>query len=232
MKASLLLAVAISSSAFAESAIPSAHQRERYQETYASSPFALATPEEKKEEAPPDDAFANLVVTGLGKLDDGRDFVIVRRTGEDTSMRFEGKEPRDGYSVKEVKWSERWGQSSVVLSKGSKEGTVKFNENLTAPAPPVQTSGGRPPGPGKNTPPPIIPTGINPGNQPTIKQPGAPNIPRPTTAGSQIPRPGGGAQLPGSSFRGGSVAPPSGSQPAMTPNSGAPRQRVRTINNR
>lgn len=237
MKAVLLLSIAFSASAFAEGAIPTAFQRDRYQETYTTSPFALATPKEEKVEEVKDDEFANLVVTGIGKLDDGRNFVVVRRNGEDTSMRFEGSDPNhDGYSVKEVKLAERWGQSSVVLAKGGKQGTVKFNENASASAPPPQNPGGmRPPG-GGVSPPPVIPTGINPANRTTgtPPKPGAPNIPRPTTT-AQPPRPGGGAQLPPNTpFRGGAnfTQPTTAGQPANSSNSGAPRQRVRTINNR
>lgn len=147
MKALILLPLALSASSFAETTIPSAFQRDRYQETYLSSPFALATPPPAAEAPPEQDEFANLVVTGIGKLDDGQTFVVIRRNGEETSMRFEGAEPsRDGYSVKDVLLADRWGDSAVVVSKGGKEGRVKFNENTAAVVPtPPQSTGGRPP---------------------------------------------------------------------------------------
>src|SRR2546428_13960219 len=108
MKISLLLTFALSASALAESAIPKPFGKERYDETYAKSPFALATPVEKAPE-PPDNEFANLVVTGIGKLEDGRSYVIVHKVGDDTDMRFEGDaQNHDGYAVKEVKQGEKW----------------------------------------------------------------------------------------------------------------------------
>jgi hypothetical protein len=147
MKALILLPIALSASALAESAIPSAFLRDRYQATYLASPFALATPPPAPEAPPEPDDFANLVVTGLGKLDDGRTFVVIRRNGEETSMRFEGSDAgSDGYSVKKVMLADRWGDSAVVLAKGGKDGRVKFNENASAIAPaPPKSAGSRPP---------------------------------------------------------------------------------------
>jgi hypothetical protein len=146
MKQILVFSLAISGFALAESAIPASFTRERYDGTFAASPFALATP------TPPppilrDDPLKDLVVTGLGKLDDGREFVVVQRTGEGKSMRFDSNEPnRDGIAVKRVLWADTWSNSKVVLSHDGQEKVISFDPNPVPPRVP-------PPGPGrKNSP--------------------------------------------------------------------------------
>jgi hypothetical protein len=237
MKSLLLLTfVTASSRLLAESAVlPEPFDRSRYQETLAKSPFVLATPPEPAKEEPKDSPLNNLVVTGMGKLDNGREFVLVQRIGDERAMKFEGNDPNgEGIRVKQVKWGERWDKSIVVMTYGTEEREVKFKEN-PAPViaqPPTQQGGGRSSGAAVNAPPPIMPTS-------TAPRPGMPTtssgIPRPTTPTMQVPRPGGGATLQAPpSFRGSTVNPGfNGAQPAAgTPNAGAPRQRVRSINNR
>ena len=144
-------------------------------------------------------------------------------------MRFEGNEKnREGLSVKDVKWGERWGQSVVVMSHEGRSKDVKFSENAApvaaaAPAPGPRGAGGAPS---------IVPPGLNTAARPTTvqKQPSiTPTIPRPGGTGIQVPRPGGSG--PSSSFRGGTVLPQGNTpQVAQPTNGGAPRQRVRQIN--
>lgn len=234
MKAILLAVFAVGASALAESAIPTGFGRERYQDTLTKSPFALATPVEKpvEEEKNP---FDNLLVTGLGKLEDGRDIIWIQRLGEERSMRFEGNDPGpEGYVVKQVKWGERWSDTRVVMAQGDKQGEIKFKENSQP------TAGAMPPGmnPAQrgvngagSAPPPIVPTGLNSAARPAAvpqRPPAmAPNLPRPNSP-SVVPRPGAGAQLsPVNTFRGGTTA-----QPPVPTNGAAPRQRIRQINNR
>jgi hypothetical protein len=240
---SLLFACALSAIAFsrgtiarAESAIPAPYGAERYQQTFTNSPFALATPKEEKVEEVKDSPLNNLVVTGMGKLDDGRDFVIVQRIGDEGSMRFEGNAAnREGLSVKQVKWGDSWSKSSVTMAHGSEQKEIKFKENAAiAAAVPSPQPGQRGAAPGVGAPPPIVPTGLNNAARPAgiPKAPGtASTIPRPTT-GYQVPRPGGGVQLPtgGTNFRSGQPMNPGANQPV--PTNGASRTRVRSINNR
>ena len=238
MKAFLLISCALSGFAFAESAIPSAFARERYQETFSTSPFALATPEPTKVEEVKDSPLNNLNVTGMGKLDDGRDFVIVQRMGEESSMRFEGLgKNKEGLGVKEVKWGDKWEKSVVKMTFGNEEREITFKEKSMAAvtAPPVPQGGQqRGAGPAGAQPPPIIPSGVNGAGRPGIPKQGATTsgIPRPTGA-MQVPRPGSGVQLPQTgNFRAGQpVNTPNTNVPTPT-NGGAPRQRVRSINNR
>jgi hypothetical protein len=222
-----------------ESAIPTAFSKERYDDTTSRSPFVLATPPEPTTEdvrGP----LKDLVVTGIGKLDDGQPLVFVQRIGEDRSMKFTGNEPNDeGLSVKLVKWGERWSQTSIVMRHGSDEAEIKFKDKpepsggmaAAGPAGRQQNAGGGPP-------PPIVPSLNRPG---TIGSTGGvqkpqsitPNIPRPS--GVQPGRGGGPIPQPNTSFRGSanlnSTAIPQPNAPQQQ-NGGAPRVRVRTINNR
>src|SRR5215207_7023359 len=236
MKAFLLISCALSGVAIAESAIPSAFARERYQETFSASPFALATPDVKSTEEVKDSPLNNLVVTGMGKLDDGRDFVIVQRVGEEGSMRFEGLgKNKEGLAVKQVKWGEKWGQSTVMMAYENEQKEIRFKENSSPavaapPGPGAQMQRGL--SPAGNQPPPIIPSGVNGGGRPGVPKQGitTTGIPRPGGA-TQVPRPGSGAQLqPNSNFRSGQGGS-NGNVPTPT-NGGAPRQRIRSINNR
>ena len=219
MKALLLLtSVSFPVLALGDSAIPAPFEAARYEETLTNSPFVLATPpaEPEKVEEP-----HNLVVTGMGKLDDGRDYVLIQKLGEERSMRFEGNAPMNGYSVKKVNWADKWTQSTVVVKPDSgEEITVKFKEQPQQTAALVQN--GRPPGaPGVPTP---------AGSRPMQAGGMTPTIPRPNSAGMPpVPRPAGGVTLPQpNGVKAPGVPPPGG----ITPTGGAPRQRVRTIQNR
>ena len=244
MKSLTLLALILPAGlVLAESAIPEPYPKERYTDTLSQSPFVLATPVDDKE-AKPASLLDNLILTGMGKVDDGRDYVIVQRIGDEGSMKFIGNEPNDqGISVKEVKWADRWNNSSAVLKYGSLQETVKFKDNpapAVAMAPPPGANTGRPPGIVNA---PVAPnaSGGAPGPRPpTVGGPRSassitPTIPRPGTP--QVPRPGGGVPLPSgnNNFRGGGPQlTQGGAQPANqpSPNGGSGRIRTRSINNR
>jgi hypothetical protein len=128
-------------SAAVESAIPTAFEKERYEETASQSPFVLATPVDDK----PDEKtgpLKDLVVTGLGKLDDGQPLVFVQRIGDDRSMKFTGNLPNDdGLSVKLVKWGERWDKTSIVMRHGSDEAEIHFKDKTQMSAGGVAAGG-------------------------------------------------------------------------------------------
>jgi hypothetical protein len=241
MKFLILLALAATgAAAIAESAIPTAFEKERYEDTTSLSPFVLATPPvETVDEAK--GPLKDLVVTGIGKLDDGQPLVFVQRMGEDRAMKFEGNAPNDeGLSVKLVKWGERWDKTSVVMRHNSEEAEIKFKDK---PEPSAGVAAGgpvirQPPGaPGGNNPPPIVPNVNRPNSGSVVAGVQKPqsitsNIPRPN--GIQPNRGNGAIPQPNTTFRGttnlNSTAIPQPNAPQ--PNGGAPRVRVRQINNR
>lgn len=237
MKSTLLLnlamgasVLALSATAIAENAppsddaIPNAFPRERYSDTISASPFALATPPPP----PPDhkeSPFANIVVSAIAKTDDGRDYVILQRLGDEGPMHLEGTaENKEGYALKEIKAAKEWKDTEVILRKGGEEGPVKFNANLTvAPAP---TAPGKPQQFGQPQKGPQSFQNHSPAPAPL------PNIPHP--APTPVPqRPTSGAPVTPGGFRGQGVSGQPGTAQPIPSNSGPPRPgRIRTINNR
>ncbi len=211
----------------AENIIPVAYTKDRYEETFGNSPFALETKVEAPT-APKEDSFKNLELKGLGQAD-GKDYVIIQKVGEPNSMRFWGQEPNADMFVKEVHWSDKMGQTYVIVRKGGEEGKVGFNELAMhggsapsgAPNPASVNRPGAAPIPGNYNNGALGNAAMRP---PTPAfQPGRPNTnvpPRPTAT----PAPNGG-------FR---STPPGMPTPASTPNTqqSTGRQRIRVINNR
>ena len=225
MKTSLIILIATTSALVAaENIIPVAYTKDRYGETFSNSPFALETKVEAPT-APKEDAFKNLELKGLGQAD-GKDYVIIQKVGESSSMRFWGQEPTADMFIKEVHWSDKMGETYVIVRKGSEEGKVSFNElafrsgvsqSAPNPAPTRPTHGNFG---GKNPTAPSLGNAAQRPPQPTF-QPARPIIGTPP-APSATPAPGGG-------FR---SSPPGISTPTATPgtqNKG--RQRIRVINN-
>lgn len=218
----------------ADAAIPTAFGKERYAETEENSPFVLETKVDVvAPAAPKDSAFKNMVLTGIGT-----DYVTIKHMGDDLAMRFYGNKPNDDQIfVKEVHAADKPSECYVVLRKGDEEGQVKYDENygrnaVAAAVNPAQAP--RPPGgggPGVPQPRVALPPIVQ-GVVPKAPSPAMSNSPRPSQPSVQVPRPGGG----GNNFRGG---PPGGNnlqtqqgQTTSGGNTGAPRIRVRNVNNR
>ena len=234
MKTPLLILFATTSAlTAAENIIPAAYSRERYNETFANSPFALETKVEAAPAAPKEDAFKNLELKGLGQAD-GKDYVIIQRVGDNSALRFWGQEPNADMFVKEVHWSDKMGETYVIIRKGSEEGKVSFNE--------LALHGGA--SGGAVNPPPGNPMRIQqtPG---TNRPPGTPPIVGnvPGTAAQRPPQPQFQAARPGitpapqpanNAYRNNAVRSPIPLPNGQQATPGAPntgRQRIRVINN-
>jgi hypothetical protein len=134
MKTALILSV-LACKAVAETAIPVAFDRSRYEESLSQSPFGLAKVEQPLPQPPGPRPLDSLFVTGLGKLDDGRTYVVLQQPGEARSIRLEGDESVNGFTVKQVKWADHWHDSTVVVTDGSDERSIKFNKQSTPVVP-------------------------------------------------------------------------------------------------
>lgn len=234
MKTTLAILFATASALVAaENIIPVAYTKDRYGETFSNSPFALETKVEAPA-APKEDIFKNLELKGLGQAE-GVDYVIIQKVGEANSMRFWGQEPNDGMSVKEIHWSDKMGETYVIVRKGSEEGKVGFNELAMhggagaagAPNPAPVNRGATAPHAGNYNNGAIVP-----GNgtlSPAAMRPPTPAFTpaRPTT--NTPPRPTG-TPAPNGGFR---STPPGIPTPNSTPNTPSTgRSRIRVINNR
>ena len=235
MKTTLTIALLATSAGLicAEAAIPMAFSKDRYAETEETSPFVLETKvDNTPPPAPKDSPFKNMILTGIGT-----DYVTIKHMGDDMALRFYGNRPNDDHIfVKEVHASEKPSECYVVLRKGEEEGQVKYDENFgrnASAANPAQPP--RPPGTGNPAIPQPRPASIVPpivqGSVPKAPSSATMNVPRPTMSGrdsgrsngssSQVPRPSGAIN-----------APPNGLPPGSSGNTGAPRIRVRSVNNR
>ena len=220
----------------AENIIPVAYTKDRYEETFGNSPFALETKVEAPA-APKEDSFKNLELKGLGQAD-GKDYVIIQKVGEPNSMRFWGQEPTDGMFVKEVHWSDKMGETYVIVRKGSEEGKVGFNELAmhsgaapsAAPNPgaPVNRGAVQPRPPGNYNNGTIVPGNGSIGT--AAQRPPAPGFQTARPIINQPPRPVA-TPAPNGGFR---STPPGMPTPNSTPTTqqSTGRQRIRVINNR
>jgi hypothetical protein len=104
----------------------------------ASSPFALAT----RAAGPAPDApnpFADLVVATLAQINDpvtgARDIVTIRSRADQSTFTLEGNEPNhDGFQIARIDWSDRVGETKVVIKKGAQIGTLEFDKSgIVAP---------------------------------------------------------------------------------------------------
>ncbi len=235
MKAPLAIALLAASAGLicAQAAIPTAFGKERYVETEENSPFVLET---KVDNTPPpaqkESAFKNMVLTGIGT-----DYVTIKHTGDDAAMRFYGNKPNDDQIfVKEVHAAEKPSECYVVLRKGDEEGQVKYDENYGRTAVGASVNPAQPPRPPgvvgmqpqiRTVLPPIVQGVVN-----KTPSPATQNLPRPNQPGVKVPRPsGGGAGFRGGPVGGNSLQPQAGGQQPGG-NTGAPRIRVRNVNNR
>ena len=149
MKAAVYLSAALVCCASAEVAIPVPYEAERYVETLSKPPFALKPLDPTPIEPETLGVLDRLVVTGLGKLDDGRDYVVLQEQGAPLSIRLEGNQPTNGLVVKSVSWGDKWRVSSVMVSDGAKEKSIEFNQTTAPrekPTPPKVPKGPQKPG--------------------------------------------------------------------------------------
>jgi hypothetical protein len=206
----LLILLAVTVAARAEDFIPKAFDKARYAETVGKSPFVLETKVEAVKEPDRVSPFANLYLRGITKDPTGKDSVLLQRLGEERAIRLIGTETGDdGLSVKAVKVGSNFRETSVTLMKGMEMGEVKFKEESL------------------NSPPPAAPGAKGPGG-----------LPMPTTKPGS-PMPTGMPPFPGArppTTNAGAMAIPRPQVPVPTPIAapqapGAPRQRVRVINN-
>jgi hypothetical protein len=215
MKPLAILLTCSAAAAFAatDDIIPKPFPKDRYAETAKKSPFVLET-KAVEPEATKAPFGVNLHLSGVGKAD-GKDYVLVKRLGEDRAMRFIGNEPgSDGISVKSVRLGDNFRETKVVLQKDGETYEIGFKEDAIN-APPAAPGGRQTTLPGQ------FPKSGNP--MPTQRNfpPGMPG------AAQTVPRPGSGVPAP-------PMPQPNATQPATLPQppSGPPvRNRVRAINN-
>lgn len=197
MKRTLSLLALFTAQAFAvDSTVPVAFTAERYEKM--QSPFALATPVVPV--AAPQASFAaNWYLTGVGRDEQGNDFITITNQDRSVSFSLSGREvhPETGVSLASVSWNDGYKKTTADIKKGTETATLVFNQTDVV-ATPLQLPGARPGGPGApapQTPVVVRPMGVGGAQVPGSMQPRI-ALPRPSGAPVSAPvvQPG---QLPG-----------------------------------
>src|SRR6266404_3632483 len=130
----LILALLGAIHAQAEEVLPPRFNFDRYSKMVDHSPFAVAT-EVAAPAATPDFA-KDLYIANAARSPDG-DMVTLASTSDHNFKKYlTTKEPVDGYSLANIEWSDKVGETKVTIGKDGNFATITFNQALlsqTAP---------------------------------------------------------------------------------------------------
>ena len=164
-----ILAIAGATYSQAEDVLPPQYNFDRYSKMMDQSPFAVASAVAAPAATP--DFAKDLYIANAARSQDG-DLVTIASTGDHNFKKYlTTKEPVDGYSVANIEWSDKVGQTKVTISKDGNFATLTFNQARLSQASPGGGVGARP------MPAPAAPV-LNPGGLPNPHTPKLPaNVP-------------------------------------------------------
>lgn len=167
---------ALTSVAVAEDALPKPEKFARYAEMLKRSPFAVATA------GTPVGATADfardLYVANAAHSVDGDFVTIASTTNKDLKEYLNTKSPMHGFSISNIQWSDKVGETKVTIAKDGQFATLTFNEALLSQA--IQNPVAPVPQQPIGVPRPGVPNGRPNGNVPQIQRPmPVPQIPTP-----------------------------------------------------
>jgi hypothetical protein len=164
-----ILAMAGATYSQAENVLPPQYNFDRYSKMVDQSPFAVATAVAAPAATP--DFAKDLFIANAAKSQDG-DLVTIASTADHNFKKYlTTKEPVDGYSIANIEWSDKVGQTKVTISKDGNFATLTFNQALLSQASPGGGVGARP------LPAPAAPV-TNPAGVPNARAPKLPaNVP-------------------------------------------------------
>ena len=151
--AGLLLCLTIS--AWGKDDLPKTQPFAHYEPMVKHSPFAVATASAPLASKP--DFAKDLYVANAAHSADGDFVTIASTTDKNLKEYLNTHETVDGYSISNIQWSDRVGETKVTISKDGQFATLTFNEALLSqaiqnPAPQTlqaQRIPGRPPVPAR-----------------------------------------------------------------------------------
>src|SRR6266478_6866456 len=118
----------------AEEVLPPQFNFDRYSKMVDKSPFAIATAVAAPAATP--DFAKDLYIANAARSPDG-DMVTLASTSDHNFKKYlTTKEPMDGYSIANIEWSDKVGETKVTISKDGNFATITFNQALlsqTAP---------------------------------------------------------------------------------------------------
>lgn len=179
------------SSLFAADDLPQRLNFDRYQGMLEHSPFAVASAVVAPAATP--SACKDLFIANAAKSADGDMVTIGSTVDKEFKKYLTTKNPVDGYSIANIEWSDKVGETKVTISKDGQFCTLTFNQALLSqPVPNKPVPGFMPPAapllqPGlqKPIPTPVLPVptphvrGVIPRNPQTPAPAFAPSAPLP-----------------------------------------------------
>jgi hypothetical protein len=125
---SILCALALPSALFAADDLPKAFDFIRYDSILKKSPFAVASAVAPVATAA---SFAkDLYIANAAHSPDGDLVTIASSTDKNFKKYLTTKEPVEGYSISNIEWSEKVGETKVTIAKDGQFATLTFNQAL------------------------------------------------------------------------------------------------------
>ncbi len=204
MKPTTLLFFAIFLAIPALAAPPQKPDKRRYTPLWTNSPFTVKPPPNIPTGPPPVNPMDNYALGGFTKFPDGYFVVLINKKDPKQKEVIQPGSHSDFKVLKVTEGVEKIVDgklvnegASVLLSSGSMQGEVKYDEKILAmkaASNPGRANGNNNGNNGQNRP--ILPPGVNvpsPGNNPNFRQPRVrtlppPVIPQPQTSAPQIPQ--------------------------------------------
>ena len=150
----------LTTTAWADSDLPTTEKFARYEPMLKRSPFAVATAGAPLASAP--DFAKDLYVANAAHSTDGDFVTLASTTDKNLKEYLSTRETVDGFSISNIQWSNQVGETKVTISKDGQFATLTFNEallsqsiqNPVAQIPPPQPQG-MPARPASNVPMPV-----------------------------------------------------------------------------
>src|SRR5438552_1575953 len=137
----LILAVLGVIDSQAEEVLPPQFNFDRYSKMVDQSPFAIATAVAAPAATP--DFAKDLYIANAARSPDG-DMVTLASTSDHNFKKYlTTKEPMDGYSIANIEWSDKVGETKVTIGKDGNFATLTFNQALLSQASPGGGIAGR-----------------------------------------------------------------------------------------
>ena len=131
MKKLLLLPLSLlglTNAVTADEAVPVTAKFTRYEPMVKRSPFAVATSGALAGATP--DFARDLYVANAAHSSQGDFVTIASTTDKNLKEYLSTREPVNGYSISNIQWSDRVGETKVTISKDGQFATLTFNEAL------------------------------------------------------------------------------------------------------
>ncbi|HEY3662014.1 MAG TPA: hypothetical protein VGL24_02560 [Chthoniobacterales bacterium] len=130
----------LTSAGLANDELPTTGKFARYEPMMKHSPFAVATANAPLPSAP--DFAKDLYVANAAHSTDGDFVTLASTTDKNLKEYLNTKETIHGFSISNIQWSDKVGETKVTIAKDGQFATLTFNEALLSqviqnPAPPV-----------------------------------------------------------------------------------------------